>query len=266
MKLLMLLFLLCPISMSAQADLTKIFQEYNVNGSITIYDLKKDNWIFSDKYDSEAGTLPASTFKIINSLIAIELGILSDEKEIIKFVGINNVDTIFYGNRPDIFKDMNLAEAFEKSAVWFHLELAKKIGREKYLNYLKQCNYGNLDFSEKGVDFWNFGAFRITPIQQINFLKNLYKEKLPFSKRTIEIVKKIMITETGDNYIIRAKTGMGIQSENSIGWWVGYLEKKENIYIFATRLKTNSTNYDSEFAQKRKTLTKSVLKELTILE
>src|SRR3712207_7095624 len=38
-----------------------------------------------------------------------------------------------------------------------YIELAKKIGKEQYGRYLRQCHYGNLDLSESGVDFWNFG-------------------------------------------------------------------------------------------------------------
>ncbi len=266
MKLIITVLLLLPLSVYSQLDFKKTFQEYNVSGSITVYDLTKNTWVYSDDIDSKIATKPASTFKIINSLIAIETGVIKDENELIQFVGINNVDTVSYGYRPDIYKDMNLAEAFEKSAVWVHLELAKKIGREKYEFYLKKCGYGNLDFSEKGIDFWNRGKFAITPIEQIIFLKNLYEGKLPFSKRTIDLVKKIMITESGKEYIIRAKTGMGILTDQTIGWWVGYVEKKDNVYFFATRIRINSTTFSTTFAQNRKTLTKDILKQLNITE
>ena len=255
-----------PFSGFSQNDFKNIFDKYSVTGSTTIYDLKKDKWIYTDEADSKAGTRPASTFKIINSLIALETGVIKDELELITFVGIENVDTSTYGNRTEIFKDMNLAEAFEKSAVWFHIELAKKIGREKYKNFFMLCGYGNMDFSQEGVDFWNKGNFQITPQEQILFLKNLYEEKLPFSKRTMTIVKKIMITELGDNYIIRAKTGYGIYPDQSFGWWVGYVERKKNVYFFATRIRMPSTEFSPKFAQARKELTKDILNKYKLLK
>ena len=266
MKIYITLFLLLPLSLYAQTDFEKTFKDYNVTGSITIYDLDKDLWIYSDENDSKIGTLPASTFKIINSLIALETGIIKDEKQLIKWVGIQNVDTVRYGYRPDIYKNMSLAEAFDKSAVWVHLEIAKRVGREKYKSYLKRCDYGNQDFSEPGTDFWNFGAFKISPVEQINFLKKLYEGTLPFSKRTISIVKKIMVTEVGANYVIRAKTGMGILADQSIGWWVGYVETKGNVYFFSTRIRTDSTKFSAKFAGDRKALTKSILKQLGVLD
>ncbi len=266
MKLYITVLLLLPLSLYSQTRFEKTFKDYNVKGSITVYDLEKDLWIYSDENDSKIGTLPASTFKIINSLIALETGIIKDEKQLIKWVGIQNVDTVHYGYRPDIYKNISLAEAFDKSAVWVHLEIAKRVGREKYKYYLKRCGYGNQDFSEEGVDFWNFGAFKISPIEQINFLKNLYAGNLPFSKRTISIVKKIMVTEVGANYVIRAKTGMGILADQSIGWWVGYIETKGNVYFFATRLRADSAKFSDKFAQDRKAFTKSILKQLGILD
>lgn len=262
-KTIWFLFLLLPFAVhSQQVAYKKIFEEYKVSGSCTVYDLKQNKWTYSDTADSKTRILPASTFKILNSLIALETGVLKDENELVKWVGLENVDTVYYGYRPDIYKEMNLAEAFTKSAVWVYIELAKKIGKEKYEHYLKLCHYGNENVSEKGIDFWNFGPLEITPIEQINFLKALYEEKLPFSKKTMAIVKKIMITETGGDYTIRAKTGMCIKDQ-AIGWWVGYVEKNNTVYFFATRIRTE--HYSTKFAQDRKELTKEILRQMKIL-
>lgn len=262
-KIITLLFLIFPLAVFSQkVDYKKIFEKYNVDGSITVYDLKQDKWTYSNKKDSKTGMLPASTFKILNSLIALETGVIKDEYELIPWVGLENVDTSYYGYRPDIYKDMDLVDAFSKSAVWVYIELAKKIGKEKYKHYLDLCHYGNMDLSEKGIDFWNFGPLEITPEEQIKFLRDLYEEKLPFSKRTMTIVKKIMTTEIGGDYSIHAKTGMAIKDQ-TIGWWVGYVERKNNVYFFATRIRTDK--YTPKFAQDRKDLTKEVLKELGIL-
>ena len=202
----------------------------------------------------------------MNALIALEEGVLKDEREIIKFVGIENVDTVYYGNRTDIFIDMDLEEAFKKSAVWFNLEITKKVGREKYKKYIAAAGWGNMDFSEQGLDFWNFGPFMVTPVQQVEFLKKLYEGKFGFSKRNMEIVKRIMIAETTTQYTIRGKTGWATNATEDIGWWVGYVERKEGVVFFATRTRKLKTDKNQNFVPCRKTITTAVLKQLSIIK
>ena len=263
----LLFFSINSTAVIAQIDLSKPFEDCHINGSITLYDYQNKKWIYSDEKDSQIKTLPASTFKIINTLIALETGVIKDENEIVKWVG--KTDTTLYGYRPEIYKDMTVKEAFALSAGWVYLELAKRIGKKRYMDYLKKCQYGNVNLSEmtsKSVDFWNFGQFGISPKNQVEFLIKLYEEKLPFSKRSFEIVKRIMITETQPNYVIRAKTGWTRFDNKDTGWWVGYVESKGNVYFFATRLIKLRSEINQNFGSCRKEITKKVLKELQFIE
>lgn len=266
MKKYFLLIVLLPFPLLAQNDLNKPFRECGMGGSITIYNAADKSWIYSNEADGKIQTNPASTFKIINALIALEEGVLKDEKQIVKFIGIENIDTLKYGNRTDIFKDMDLEEAFKKSAVWFNLEIAKKVGREKYKEYITASGWGNMDFSEPGLDFWNFGPFKVTPVQQIDFLQKLYEGKLGFSKRNQDIVKRIMIAETTPQYTIRGKTGWATNATEDMGWWIGYVERKESVVFFATRTRKQKTDKNSDFVPCRKTITTAVLKQLSIIK
>ena len=146
------------------------------------------------------GTLPASTFKIINTLIALEAGVIADENEIIRWPG--ETDTVRYGYRPDIYHDMSLKEAFKLSAGWVYVELAKKIGKNRYREFLTSSNYGNADVSINDPDFWNFGNFAISPANQIEVLIGVYEETLPFSKGSFKILKEIMEEEQTDSYTL----------------------------------------------------------------
>lgn len=152
----LLLFLLVLISnnSTAQFDLSKPFKECGQTGSFTLYDLKNKKWISSDIKDSQKPSLPASTFKIINTLIALESGVISDPDQLIKWPGCT--DTVKYGYRPDIYHDISMKEAFRLSAGWAYIEMAKKIGRENYRRYLTKSKYGNVDLSQADDDFWNF--------------------------------------------------------------------------------------------------------------
>lgn len=245
-------------------DFNKYFKSCNVEGSIVIYDSNKEQWILSDTIGTKRLTLPASTFKIMNLLIALETKTISSENEVVKWPC--STDTIKYGFRPEIYHDMTVKKAFEVSAGWVFVELAKKIGKENYKKYLTSCNYGNLNLSQKDDDFWNYGAFAISPINQVEFLKKLYEEKLPFTKRNLEIVKKVMVTEQEADYIIHSKTGWTRENGINTGWWVGYIENKGGVYFFATRLLQDGKQNSSNFGKCRKEITKSIFKDLTILK
>lgn len=254
--------LLLSLNTWGQIDLKQSFDEQKVQGSITIFDYKNQKWIASDSADSSVETVPASTFKIINLLIALETGVISSESDTVRWVG--KIDTSIYGYRPSTYKDMTVKEAFEVSAGWVFMELSKKIGRERYLHYLQLCDYGNQNVSDE-VDFWNFGPLNISPRQQIEFLIKVYENKLPFSKINIDILKKVMIHEKNDQYTLRAKTGWGWSNGTDAGWWVGYVEKDENVFFFATRLTKAREDKNRNFQAARLGITKRVLGEMGVL-
>ena len=261
---LFILLLVIPAAAFGQFNFHQYFQKCHVEGSITIYDYKNSRWIYSNSLDSTTETLPASTFKIVNTLIAVETGVIEDESQVVKWPG--STDTVKYGYRPNIYHDMTVKEAFQKSAGWVYVELAKQIGKERYLKYLNAVNYGNLDLSHPDTDFWNFGSFGISPKDQIRILVGIYEESLPFSQRTFEILKRIMVMEKTADYVIRAKTGWTRYGGKDTGWWVGYVEVEENVYFFATRLIKPRSRANPEFGMCRKEITKKALRQLEILE
>lgn len=244
-------------------DFKAYFDNCNVDGSVVIFDHSKQQWVISDTVSIRQETLPASTFKVINLLIALETKVISDENEIVKWVG--STDTVKYGYRPEIYRDMTVKEAFEISAGWVFVELAKKIGKENYKKYLRICQYGNLDLSQTDADFWNFGAFAISPVNQVAFLKKFYEGKLPFSARNIDIVKSVLVSEQHEDYTIYAKTGWTREGGINTGWWVGFVERNGAVYFFATCLLQDRKYNSDSFGSCRKEITKAVLKDLNIL-
>ena len=250
--------------MTVRDDFQSYFDSCGVEGSITIYDIESQKWIVSDTVGLVIETLPASTFKIINLLIALETTAIKDENEIVKWVG--STDTVKYGYRPEIYHDMSVKEAFELSAGWVFVELAKKMGKDTYKKYLTESKYGNNNLTQTEADFWNFGDFAISPKNQVEFLHALYDDKLPFSKRNIDIVKRVMITEQTEEYTIRAKTGWTRESNINTGWWTGYIETQNGTFIFATRILQDRKMNRSDFGSCRKEITKKIFKELGIIE
>jgi beta-lactamase class D len=245
-----------------RTDFNAHFDACGVSGTSVIYDVKNQTWTTNDTSTWKNEDLPASSFKIINLLISLETGVIKDENEVIPWVG--STDTVKYGYRPEIYKDMSVKEAFEVSAGWVFTELSKKIGKERYLHYLEKCKYGNMNLSEPDPDFWNYGEFAISPKNQVEFLYSLYTDKLPFSKRNMAIVKKVMVTEQNADYTLHAKTGWTRANAQNVGWWVGYIETRSGDYLFATRLRQDRKYNRADFGSCRKEITKKVMKELGI--
>jgi beta-lactamase class D len=234
--------------------LTKLFQERGVEGTIIISSLGgKVNYIHNSRR-SETGFIPASTFKIPNTLIALEEGVVKNEKEVITWDGTDK--GIAAWNR-----DQTIETAFPMSCVWFYQELARRIGNRKYLANLKKLGYGNGKTGPDVTTFWLEGDLKISAKEQINFLKKLYAESLPYSVATIKLVKKIMIVEKTPQYTVSAKTGWAMRTDPQQGWYVGYVETKGQIWFFATNLEIRKKGDDAF----RKEITMASLKAKGIL-
>lgn len=258
----LILFFSCSTALS-QSNWNQAFEDCGIEGSITIYDYQLQKWMTSDSLDSQLPTLPASTFKIVNTLIALETKAIKDEEEIIPW--INDYDTLKYGHRPNIYHSMSMEEAFRLSAGWAYIELAKRIGKDQYRSILKEIGYGNGNLSIPDPDFWNFGDFAVSPVNQIEVLIQIYEETLPFSKRAYRTLKNMMIVEENEAYTLRAKTGWTRANGKDTGWWVGYIEKADKCYFFATRLIKDRKVSKPNFGPCRKDITKKILAQLGAL-
>lgn len=256
MKKIALISFLLITSLYAQKDISKYFE--GINGCFVLYDFNKDVYTRYNKERCEQRFLPASTFKVPNSIIALEEKVIPDENYIIKWDSVDR-------GWDKWNMDHNLRSGIIYSVVWFYQELARRIGREKYIEYLDKLNYGNKTIGDKEDYFWLDWSLQISADEQIEFLKKLIKDQLPFTKRNIDIVKDIMIVEKNDDYIMRAKTGLG-NAENGIytGWYVGYVEATDNIYAFT--LNMEETDYEKIKTQVRVDLTKNILRELEVIK
>lgn len=198
-------------------------------GTIVVMDFATGKKWYVNKQMSQTQFVPMSSFKICNSLIGLETGVIPDESYVIKWDRKKREQDIWN-------QDLSLRLAFKFSAYWYYQELAKRVGAERMKTYLDKIGYGNRDTSG-GIDlFWIGGGLRISAEQQVAFLKRLYENKLPLSQRSIDIVKKIMILDQKDDYQVRAKTGsgpVGKDSKEFIGWYVGYTTQGQKNYGFA---------------------------------
>ena len=233
-------------------NLGQAFQDLNIDGSIVIYDKKNDRFYEHNPNRNTTAFFPLSTFKILNALISLETGVIRDDVSVLTWDGVQR-------EFPTWNRDTNLRQAFKDSTVWFYQVLARKNGHERMQKFVQQVKYGNQQIGTPDqIDrFWLDGPLKITPQQEIEFLRRLERNDLPFSQRTIDLVKDMMIIERTPEYTFRGKTGWG----GSVGWIVGYLEQRNTVYFFATNIKTSGI----KDAPQRLELTRRSFKALGLL-
>jgi len=239
-------------------DFKKYYDQYEVSGSFVLYDPQKNKYIFYNQDQYEQSYTPASTFKIFNSLIGLETGVIKDMNYVIAWDSISR-------QNPKWNTDQDLKTAFGNSTVWYYQKLARRVGAKQMKYWLEKTKYGNADTSG-GIDkFWLSGGLRISPKQQIEFLQQLHNNQLPFTQRSMDIVKEIMIKKDTSNYVLRSKSGWGFQDNTDIGWYIGYLSIKEKVYYFVNCIQTNDVNNEN-FANARIDIVNSILEDLKLTE
>lgn len=181
---------------------------------------------------------PFSTFKIVNSLIALESEQITTAQQPLTFDQEKYPVQAWW---PSVWKlaEYNLATAFKFSMVAIFRQMATDIGQETMDSYVSSFDYGNKDTSSGLDDFWLNGSMQISALEQVRFLQKMHQGELSLSKHSIDTLKAVMLVETTDNYSLYAKTGAGKANANDknstamLGWYVGFVENTEGVHYFA---------------------------------
>jgi len=237
-----------------ETDFAKFFEGYS--GAFVLYDVNNKYYIRHNEKQCAERWSPCSTFKIPNSLIALETGVAADDNFTLKWDGTKQPYDSWNS-------DHTLKTAIANSVVWYYRELARRIGEEKMKYYIDKIDYGNKDISGGLDKFWLMSSIAISADEQVEFLLKLITNKLPFSERTVNIVKDIMTLEKNDMYVLRGKTGSGENKDKkrTQGWFVGFLTMGDNAYVFATNIEAP----ENANGQKAKAITYEILKSLKLM-
>lgn len=237
-------------------DFSAHFEQHGVYGCFVLFDQAANEYFRYNDQRCDSGFIPASTFKIPNSLIAMEEKIIRDTSQIIPWNG--HISPFSAWNQ-----DQTLRTAVKYSCVWAFVGFAEQVGIDKYKEYMSSFEYGNQDLSGPPTRFWLEGPFRISAGQQIEFLRRFHNFELPVSQENVDIVKDLIVLEQGDHYTLSGKTGgANISNTEYIMWMVGYVESAGNTYFYA--LNFNSTDFSKD-GRKRLQITKSILTELKLI-
>ena len=172
----------------------------NGHGHFTIYNLPR----FSDSFYT-----PGATFDVLQSLIAIQNGVVKDD----------SVGVIPFS------------------------QLASRIGKDTLRKWIDSLQYGNKKMGDS-LEFWADGSLRINADQQLGLLKKLYFNQLPFFERTQGIVRRMMASESNSLYRLSYKTAMEREDGRAVGWAMGWIEENKHPYFFVVNLESADMTKD----------------------
>ena len=240
-------------------ELQILIDSAHVIGSILVYDPQAETYYSNDFEQAAQGHLPASTYKIPHSIIALETGVVEDDSTLFPWKGEKRAMKVWE-------QDLRFQNAFRYSCVPCYQEVARRIGAKRMNAYLQKLDYGNMKVDVGNIDlFWLEGDSRISQYQQVDFLDRFYRSQLPISRRTEAIVKRMMVMEDHDSYRLSGKTGLSNSHRVYKGWFVGYVETQGKVYFFATHLEPKKTLDMDRFIPIRAEITLRALKKLDII-
>lgn len=227
-----------------EIDLENYFE--NVDGCAVFYSSKEDKYYAYNSDIINTRVMPCSTFKIVSALSGLENGIIKDENTVIRWDGREQMLEQWE-------QDLSLESAFRLSANWYFDKVDKEVGKEELKKILAKIDYGNMDLSSSYP--YGESKLKISPIEQVEFIKKIFKNELSFKQENLEIIKKIMYihTEKGKLY---GKTGTSgtqfLESGNQTAWFVGKYDSGSDEVYFAVRIlgDKNNKNIAGGYAQK----------------
>ncbi len=213
-----------------QPRLDAIFAAHWVNGTFVLFDVASNELVGSNPARARRRFVPASTFKIPNTLIGLDAGAVRDVEEVVP-----------YGGKPQWFKswehDMPLREAMSLSAVPIYQELARRVGLARMTAAVNALDYGNRQVGDVVDKFWLVGPLEISAVEQVQFLARLVQYQLPVSPRAVAAVAEITLQEKSGDTEVHYKTGWEGREGEQTGWLVGWVRGADGISTFALNFK-----------------------------
>lgn len=212
----------------SEGDWNTFFSD--VEGCAVVYDINAEQYTVFNKSEITHRVPPCSTFKIYSALNALEQGVISPSNNTLLWDG-NNREFVTWNQNQNLFSAMN------QSANWYFQSLDQTAGVEQLSEFYRSINYGNTVIGSDAEYYWNGSALKISALEQVELLVNLYTNSWGFNEENVAAVKNSILLSISDNTALYGKTGTGrIDSTNVAGWFVGYVEQSENTYFFAVYL------------------------------
>lgn len=205
---------------------------------------------------------PFSTFKIAHSLVLLELGIVNSGDKYFA-VNLSNYPEQAWWPKAWLGKNMSLRDIFQFSVAPVYQSLAQDVGAQRMQDFVNAFDYGNKDISSGQDSFWLGESLQISAVEQVQFLRKLYRNKLKLKAKTLKDFWPVMLVEDINSSKIYAKTGAGYtEDKKALGWYVGIVVDKKGPHYFALNLKADSF---AAINERRKVLAMQLLREHGVL-
>jgi len=211
-------------------SLRSYFDSAGVKGTFGLYDNGQGHFtIYNLARFRDTAYTPGATFDIFQSLLAIQRGVVKDEKAVLDSV--------------------SLTQAFQSDSaindVVFR-QLAVRIGKDSLKKWVDSIRYGNRDLTgAPDSAFWKDGHLKITADEQMGLVKKLYFDQLPFFKHTQASVRGMFNKEENTNYRLTYKTGkVQVAPDRTLGWMVGWEEENKHAYFFVVNMESANPQLD----------------------
>jgi len=225
-----------PNNVKVEKDWEKYFTKYKVEGCFMLFNNSQGTFKVYNLDRAQQRFLPASTFKIFNSLVGLETGVLRDTASVIPWDGITR-------DVPEWNQTLSMQHAFQISAVPYFQEVARRVTKPVMQKWLDSIKYGNMQISRIDT-FWLDNSLKISPDEQLGFIKKLYFDGLPFHKVTMQNVRQMMLMIENPKYSLSYKTGMGMDGKKAIAWMVGWIEENGHPTFFVLNFETENKSMD----------------------
>lgn len=186
---------------------------------------------------------PASTFNLVVALMGYDGGFLGDQ---------HTPRLPFKQGYADYNASWRQATDpttwFKNSVLWYAQQVMAALGMERAQRYVDSFNYGNRDLSgdagkDNGLSWsWVSSSLKISPVEQVAFLRKVVLRELPLSARAYEMTSNIMAPVTlANGWTVQGKTGTAspVLADGSddttrhYGWYVGWASKGGRTVVFA---------------------------------
>ncbi|MBX0292949.1 class D beta-lactamase [Hymenobacter sp. HSC-4F20] len=256
----LLLLSTAPAPRVTERNFQQHFDAYGVRGSFLLYETATGRFTAYQEKRCRQGFLPASTFKIPNTLIGLQTGTLPDTATLCRWDGVKR-------DFPQWNQDMPYARALRVSCVPCYQQLARRVGVKPYQQWLRKLRYPGIMVTPSTLDtFWLDGNSRISQFEQVDFLRRLQAETLPVEVRHQRAVKRLLLLQKTPAYSLYGKTGWRFHSANNPdnGWFVGWIERTDGrTAIFALNVEPQyGPKADKRFMAGRRALTEAILQQM----
>lgn len=232
-----------------------LFRDAGVDGTFVLLDERRSELRGHNQSRAEQRFSPASTFKVANALIGLSLGAVRSVDELIPYTGDANPFM------REWLQPMGLRGAMTVSNVPLYQELARRIGLQRMGEAIGRLHYGNEQIGSDVTTFWLRGPLAISAVEQTRFLSRLAHRTLPFPVQAQRQVAEITRVDSGPGWSLHAKTGWQNAPGAGVGWWVGWVQKGNQITPFAL----NIAMAGAADAPKRERLGRASLRALGVL-